>query len=194
MNDFTRKLELSRDDLVPAAISGTGAGASTKSSVRLAQVVLAGGSGSRLWPMSREQYPKQLIGVLGSDSLLQATVERMRDFSVQEHRTQSRPIIVFHGDADFTVHPSNSTRIVRQFLDDAMPVSVATESGSARGRAYERQVHWGADGRVAVEHWTIKGGRHAWSGVAAGGRLSGAVRSDTCAPAGARTRSAESTS
>jgi len=102
VNDFTRKLELSRDDLVPAAISGTGAGASTKSSVRLAQVVLAGGSGSRLWPMSREQYPKQLIGVLGSDSLLQATVERMRDFSVQEHRTQSRPIIVCGEEHRFT--------------------------------------------------------------------------------------------
>jgi len=74
------------------------------------------------------------------------------------------PIIVFHGDADFTVHPSNGTSIVRQFLDNAVAASVATETGSTRGRAYERQVHRGADGRVAVEHWTIKGGRHAWSG------------------------------
>lgn len=76
----------------------------------------------------------------------------------------SRPIIVFHGDADFTVHPSNGTSIVRQFLDNAATVSVATETGSTRGRAYERQLHRGADGRVAVEHWIINGGRHAWSG------------------------------
>jgi poly(hydroxyalkanoate) depolymerase family esterase len=76
----------------------------------------------------------------------------------------SGPIIVFHGDADFTVHPSNGTTIVQQFLDNAVAVSVATETGSTRGRAYERQVHRGADGRVVVEHWTIKGGRHAWSG------------------------------
>ncbi|WP_322032483.1 mannose-1-phosphate guanylyltransferase/mannose-6-phosphate isomerase [Paraburkholderia sp. J76] len=43
-------------------------------------VILAGGAGSRLWPLSREQYPKQLIDVLGDSSLLQATVSRMRGF------------------------------------------------------------------------------------------------------------------
>ncbi|WP_408393074.1 mannose-1-phosphate guanylyltransferase/mannose-6-phosphate isomerase [Paraburkholderia dipogonis] len=48
--------------------------------VRLAPVILAGGAGTRLWPMSREQFPKQLIGLLGEDSLLQATVQRMRGF------------------------------------------------------------------------------------------------------------------
>ena len=47
---------------------------------RLLPVVLAGGSGTRLWPMSREHYPKQLIGVVGDDSLLQATVRRMEGF------------------------------------------------------------------------------------------------------------------
>ncbi|WP_207004573.1 mannose-1-phosphate guanylyltransferase/mannose-6-phosphate isomerase [Trinickia mobilis] len=47
---------------------------------RLLPVVLAGGSGTRLWPMSREHYPKQLIDVIGSDSLLQATVRRMEGF------------------------------------------------------------------------------------------------------------------
>src|SRR5258707_10432450 len=48
--------------------------------VRLAPVILAGGAGTRLWPMSREQFPKQLIGLLGEDSLLQATVQRIRGF------------------------------------------------------------------------------------------------------------------
>src|SRR5580698_7115896 len=43
-------------------------------------VILAGGSGTRLWPMSRENYPKQLIGVVGNDSLLQDTVQRMKGF------------------------------------------------------------------------------------------------------------------
>src|SRR3984893_1130107 len=40
-------------------------------------VILAGGSGTRLWPMSREHYPKQLIGLLGEDSLLQSTTQRL---------------------------------------------------------------------------------------------------------------------
>lgn len=39
-------------------------------------VILAGGIGSRLWPLSRELYPKQLLRLNGEDSLLQATVKR----------------------------------------------------------------------------------------------------------------------
>ena len=40
-------------------------------------VILSGGSGTRLWPLSREQYPKQLLPLLGKDSMLQATVLRL---------------------------------------------------------------------------------------------------------------------
>jgi len=40
-------------------------------------VILSGGSGTRLWPLSREQYPKQLLPLVGDESLLQATVRRM---------------------------------------------------------------------------------------------------------------------
>ncbi|MFP3519569.1 sugar phosphate nucleotidyltransferase, partial [Pseudomonas sp. SIMBA_077] len=47
---------------------------------RIVPVILAGGSGTRLWPVSRENFPKQLIDVVGSDSLLQATARRMNDF------------------------------------------------------------------------------------------------------------------
>jgi mannose-1-phosphate guanylyltransferase/mannose-6-phosphate isomerase len=64
-----------------------------RASARLVPVVLAGGSGSRLWPMSREQYPKQLIGVLGPDSLLQETVGRMKGFA-PEAGAACAPIIV----------------------------------------------------------------------------------------------------
>lgn len=40
-------------------------------------VVLSGGSGTRLWPLSREKYPKQLLPLIGDDSLLQATIRRV---------------------------------------------------------------------------------------------------------------------
>ena len=43
----------------------------------LIPVVLSGGSGTRLWPLSREKYPKQLLPLIGEDSLLQATVRRV---------------------------------------------------------------------------------------------------------------------
>jgi len=49
--------------------------------LRIAPVVLAGGAGTRLWPLSREHYPKQLIDLIGPDSLLQATLRRMEGFS-----------------------------------------------------------------------------------------------------------------
>ena len=41
-------------------------------------VLMAGGSGTRLWPLSRASYPKQFLRLLGHDSLLQATVKRAR--------------------------------------------------------------------------------------------------------------------
>ena len=40
-------------------------------------VILAGGWGTRFWPLSRSQYPKQVLHLLGSESMLQSTVERL---------------------------------------------------------------------------------------------------------------------
>jgi mannose-1-phosphate guanylyltransferase / mannose-6-phosphate isomerase len=40
-------------------------------------VILSGGSGTRLWPLSREHYPKQLLDLVGDATLLQQTVQRL---------------------------------------------------------------------------------------------------------------------
>src|SRR5215469_7929153 len=42
-------------------------------------VILSGGSGTRLWPLSRAAYPKQLMPLVGKESLLQETVQRVDD-------------------------------------------------------------------------------------------------------------------
>jgi mannose-1-phosphate guanylyltransferase/mannose-6-phosphate isomerase len=40
-------------------------------------VILCGGSGTRLWPLSRKAYPKQFVPIIGDKSLLQLTLERL---------------------------------------------------------------------------------------------------------------------
>lgn len=42
-------------------------------------LILAGGSGSRLWPLSRELYPKQLLNIESEESLLQSTFLRLKE-------------------------------------------------------------------------------------------------------------------
>ena len=58
------------------------------SEARVLPVVLSGGSGTRLWPVSREQHPKQLQPLLGGESLLQDTLRRLEGLPL------AAPIIV----------------------------------------------------------------------------------------------------
>jgi len=48
-------------------------------------IILAGGSGSRLWPLSRELYPKQLLNLNSDKSLLQSTFVRLKHFMPAEN-------------------------------------------------------------------------------------------------------------
>ncbi|MYG39609.1 MAG: mannose-1-phosphate guanylyltransferase/mannose-6-phosphate isomerase, partial [Nitrospira sp. SB0677_bin_15] len=43
---------------------------------RLYAVILAGGSGTRFWPASRERFPKQLLQLIGEETLNQQKVRR----------------------------------------------------------------------------------------------------------------------
>ncbi|MFG1172058.1 mannose-1-phosphate guanylyltransferase/mannose-6-phosphate isomerase [Erwiniaceae bacterium CAU 1747] len=47
-------------------------------------IIMAGGTGSRLWPMSRELYPKQFLRLNGEQSMLQDTVSRLDGLNVSE--------------------------------------------------------------------------------------------------------------
>ncbi|MGZ7227081.1 sugar phosphate nucleotidyltransferase, partial [Streptococcus pyogenes] len=49
----------------------------TRTQHALTPVILSGGSGTRLWPLSRQQYPKQLLPLVDQHSLLQETVNRL---------------------------------------------------------------------------------------------------------------------
>ena len=43
----------------------------------LCPVILAGGGGTRLWPLSRAHYPKQFLSLFGNSSMLQETIARL---------------------------------------------------------------------------------------------------------------------
>jgi mannose-1-phosphate guanylyltransferase/mannose-6-phosphate isomerase len=63
-------------------------------------VVLSGGSGTRLWPLSREKYPKQLLPLIGEDSLLQATVRRVDGIAGAEI---AAPLVVSNEEYRFVI-------------------------------------------------------------------------------------------
>ena len=58
-----------------------------KDDPKISAVLLAGGAGTRLWPVSREQYPKQFSAVLGdaSKTMLQQTALRLDAFDVSTY-------------------------------------------------------------------------------------------------------------
>lgn len=61
-------------------------------------VLLSGGAGTRLWPLSRETYPKQLLSLVGDQTLLQQTALRVSDRS-----TFSAPLVIAHEDHRFVI-------------------------------------------------------------------------------------------
>jgi mannose-1-phosphate guanylyltransferase/mannose-6-phosphate isomerase len=65
---------------------------------RLVPVILSGGAGTRLWPLSREMYPKQLLALTGKHTMLQDTVLRLGGITGAES-----PIVVCNEAHRFTV-------------------------------------------------------------------------------------------
>lgn len=69
----------------------------------LIPTILCGGAGERLWPLSRDGYPKQFLPLVGPETMLQETVRRMSGFVHADVKLASRPIIVCNEDHRFLV-------------------------------------------------------------------------------------------
>ncbi len=65
---------------------------------KIIPVILSGGFGSRLWPLSRPTYPKQFLSLMETDSMLQATVRRIAEAKLFEP-----PIIVCNHEHRFII-------------------------------------------------------------------------------------------
>ena len=71
--------------------------------MKIYPVILAGGSGTRLWPMSRKRLPKQFIAFFSDNSLIKETVMRAKDI------TKTDPIIICN---------KKHSKIINQHLSD----------------------------------------------------------------------------
>lgn len=63
----------------------------------LLPVIMAGGSGSRLWPLSRELHPKQFLALEGDNAMLQVTIQRLAGIS------NSTPLVICNESHRFLV-------------------------------------------------------------------------------------------
>ena len=90
-------------------------------------IVLAGGSGTRLWPLSRKQHPKQFLKLNGDESLIRQTVNRLSaSVSVNDI------IIITNNDYDF--HTKSELREIENIILE--PKSLNTAPAIALGVIY----------------------------------------------------------
>ena len=69
--------------------------------MKLCPVILAGGEGTRLWPLSRKNYPKQFLRLFGDYSLLQNTLLRGR--GLQQQLDMAQPLVICNEEYRFIV-------------------------------------------------------------------------------------------
>lgn len=78
------------------------------------------------------------------------------------------PTIVFHGDADQTVHVSNGQAVIRAACQHAANTTQLTQEvfqgRSEQGQSFTRTVYLNAAGQAISEYWQLHGSGHAWSG------------------------------
>lgn len=142
---------------------------------KIVPVILAGGKGTRLWPLSRATAAKQFIRFLGDDTLFQMTLDRVSDKGLFE-----APIVVTNEDFRFLVAEQAREKdvspamiilepvarntaaavaaaaavVARQFGDDAVMFVLASDHRIAVDDAYTRSVGFAAQaaraGRLAT--------------------------------------------
>jgi poly(hydroxyalkanoate) depolymerase family esterase len=128
------------------------------------EIFAAVGVHSGLPYRSATDVPSAFAAMRG-DPGLQCRPRKTRPTSDRDFRVRT---IVFHGDADHIVHPSNAANIVdaQAKTDDSVERAKPRSSAS---RTHTRTVTRDKTGTVVVEHWLIHGSGHAWSGGSADG-------------------------
>ncbi|MCX6080146.1 MAG: mannose-1-phosphate guanylyltransferase [Chloroflexi bacterium] len=96
-------------------------------------VIMAGGGGTRLWPVSRKNKPKQLLPLLGEETLLQSTVARLRNLFPPE-----RILIVTVSDQIAEIREQVPSIPVENYLIEPGPRGTASVVGLAAAILHQR--------------------------------------------------------
>ena len=101
---------------------------------RITPVIICGGAGTRLWPVSRESLPKQFVPLVGANSTFQQALGR-----VAEADLFAAPIVITHADSRFIVAEQmravgvNGDIILEPCRRDSGPaIAIAAEFASRR--------------------------------------------------------------
>ena len=94
------------------------------SNEKIYPIILAGGSGSRLWPLSRNSKPKQFIDLIGRESLFQKTVKRLNNDLFE------KSIVVTNNQSRFMVQEqlSECSSLVSKIIIEPSPKNTAPAS------------------------------------------------------------------
>ncbi|WP_236616800.1 extracellular catalytic domain type 1 short-chain-length polyhydroxyalkanoate depolymerase [Sphingobium lactosutens] len=121
-------------------------------------------------------YPRLYVAVgvhsgvaVGDIQTLQSALTAMRGKRTAQPAgklPRQLPTIVFHGDQDKVVHPSNAGGFLHNLERAGMgPLTLRTVTGTSDGgRAFTRRIYQERSGKPLLEEWTIHGSGHSWSG------------------------------
>lgn len=153
-----------------AGLSAGGAMATTLA-MTYPELYAAVGVHSGLPHGAAQDLPSALAAMQGGSGPL-ANLSQRADARATSSTTQSIPAIIFHGDRDTTVHPSNGDRVAAQYIPAARPgnvsqndIGIESKRGQVpNGHAYTCTTHDDTNGQVILEQWSIHGAGHAWAG------------------------------
>ncbi|MEJ8816046.1 PHB depolymerase family esterase [Variovorax ureilyticus] len=182
----------------PAVLTALAQSITAEHHVDAARVFVAGlSAGGAMADILGRCYPDVFAAVgvhsglpSGSATDLMSAMSAMRGGGASACTTRGRPMpptIVFHGDADATVHVSNGAAIIeaaRMSAEQATGslLSARTAGGhSGKGQRHTRTVYTDHEGRSTAEYWQLHGAGHAWSGGSSHGSYTNPSGADASA-------------
>lgn len=178
--NWFQETDQQRDAGEPSLIAGITRQIMSEYHVDTKEVFVAGmSSGGAMAAIMAATYPDlyAAVGVhsglaYGAAHDLPSAFAAMKQGTHQHLRTLPKiiPLIVFHGDHDTTVAPSNADRLLDQWFQSATHGpgrlrEVKVERGQVtKGHTFTRALYYDASGRTVMEKWTVHQSGHAWSG------------------------------